>query len=123
MGWVEMQRVRGLSWLITQKAHPQTSWVSKMKKQAPSWVVRPQMAPQSPQKKKKKNKGSDPNLASAWGERKVWGWGGRLQARASPGGKDTTQQAVVQVGAGAPPQTIENWPSSYLLSIIQGDAS
>ena len=76
-----------------------------------------------PTKKKKKTKGSDPNLASAWGERKVWGWGGRLQARASPGGKDTTQQAVVQVGAGAPPQTIENWPSSYLLSIIQGDAS
>lgn len=119
-----MQRVRGLSWLITQKAHPQTSWVSKMKKQAPSWVVWPQMAPQSPQKKKKKkHKGSDPNLASASGECKVWGWGGRLQARASPGGKDTTQPAMVQVGARAPPQTTENWPSSYLLSIIQGDAS
>lgn len=74
-------------------------------------------------KKKKTHKESDPNLASASGECKVWGWGGRLQARASPGGKDTTQPAVVQVGARAPPQTTENWPSSYLLSIIQGDAS
>ena len=27
-------------------------------------------------KNKRKNKGSDPNLASAWGERKVWGWVG-----------------------------------------------
>lgn len=34
-----MLRVRGRSQSMTQKAHPQTSWVSRMEKQPPSWVV------------------------------------------------------------------------------------
>lgn len=66
--------VRGLLRSITQRAHPQTSWVSKTEKQTPSWVVLPQMAPQSPQKE---NKGSDPNFASVSGEQRAQG-GGRL---------------------------------------------
>lgn len=67
---VEVQRVRDLSRSITQKAHPQTSRVSKTKKQTPSWVVLPPTAPQSPQKE---NKGKDPGLASAPGEREARG--------------------------------------------------
>lgn len=67
---VELQRVRGLSWSIMQTAHPQIFWVSKKKKQTPSWVVLPQMAPQNP---RKENKGSNPHFASASGEHKAQG--------------------------------------------------
>lgn len=74
-----------------------------------------------PTKKKKQNKESDPNLASASGSG-VWGWGWRLQARASPGGKDTTQPAVVQVGARAPPRQLKTGLAATC-SQSSGDAS
>lgn len=95
--------------------------VSKTKKQTPSWVVRTQMAPQSPQKE---NKGSDPNVASASREHKVreWGAGGRLKEQSlgpcpdgalaqsghfPAGGESTTRHpaAVVRVGRQSSPDS------------------
>lgn len=53
-----------------KKLIPKPPGSAKRKKQTPSWVVVPQMAPQSPQKE---NKGSDPHFASASRERKAQG--------------------------------------------------
>lgn len=133
---VEVQRVRDLSRSITQKAHPQTSRVSKTKKQTPSWVVLPPTAPQSPQKE---NKGKDPGLASAPGEREArGGWRPGPDRtltqndhvppvmRTARGGENTSgapwsesfssgSAAVLWVGTGRHPETVRKGPSRHFL--------
>lgn len=56
---------------------------SAKQKQTPSWVVLPQMAPQSPQKE---NKGSDPNSVPASGEREAQGGFAERSLHPSPEG-------------------------------------